>query len=132
MEEDLCHRAAKIECQNAAELLRVTSITRIDIRTKGENGGKFFQIEVNPKPNVTGTSRSGRDDQDSLWVMAVRGFGWEYASFVRKCIATTYPLEDARTIWPPEAVVWGLDNFTAWGKWKGKGKVAPLRTAISR
>ena len=49
-EEDSWHRAAKIECQKAAELLKLTSVTRIDIRRKDENGGKFFLFDVNPKP----------------------------------------------------------------------------------
>jgi len=49
-EEDSWHRAAQIECQKAAELLKLTSVTRIDIRRKDENGGKFFLFDVNPKP----------------------------------------------------------------------------------
>ncbi|KAG0643013.1 hypothetical protein HOY80DRAFT_948184 [Tuber brumale] len=122
MEEDLWHRAAKIECQKAAELLKLTNVTRIDIRRKDEKGGKFFLFDVNPKPNLTGTGRPGRDDQESLCAMAAREFGWEYPLFVRKCIDTAYPLEEARAIEPPEAVVGGLDNFTVWEKWKGKGK----------
>ncbi|CAZ84261.1 unnamed protein product [Tuber melanosporum] len=116
-EEDLWHRAAKIECQKAAELLKLTSITRIDIRRKDENGGKFFLFDVNPKPNLTGTGRPGRDSQDSLCAMAAREFGWEYPALVRKCIDAAYPLKEARAIEPPEAVTGSLDNFTVWERW---------------
>jgi len=49
-EEDSWHRVAKTECQKAAELLKLTSVTRIDIRRKEENSGKFFLFDVNPKP----------------------------------------------------------------------------------
>ena len=54
--------------------------------------------------------------------MAAKGFGWEYPTFVRKCIETARHLEEARTIEPPGAVVGSLDNFTVWGKRSGKGK----------
>jgi len=49
-EEDSWHRAVKTECQKVAELLKLTSVTRIDIRRKDENSGKFFLFDVNPKP----------------------------------------------------------------------------------
>ncbi|PWW75941.1 glutathione synthetase ATP-binding domain-like protein [Tuber magnatum] len=110
--EDSWHRSAKTECEKAVELLKLTSVTRIDIRRKGEDGGKFYLFDVNPKPNLTGAGRPGRDDQDSLCAIAAREFGWEYASLVRKCIETAYPLEEACAIEPPEAVVGSLDNFT--------------------
>ena len=41
---------------------------------------------------------------------------------MRKCIETARPLEEARTVEPPGAVVGSLDNFTVWEKWSGKGK----------
>ncbi|CUS12122.1 unnamed protein product [Tuber aestivum] len=121
--EDSWHRAAKEECERAAELLKLTTITRIDIRRKDEDGGKFYLFDVNPKPNLTGAGRPCRDDQDSLCAMAAREFGWQYQALVRKCAENAYPLEEARTIEPPEAVVGSLDNFTVWEKWRGKEKV---------
>ncbi|PUU75235.1 hypothetical protein B9Z19DRAFT_1090792 [Tuber borchii] len=63
---DSWHRAAKTERQKDAELPRLTSVTRIDIRRKDKNGGKFFLFDINPKPNLTRAGRPGRDDQDSL------------------------------------------------------------------
>jgi len=42
---------------------------------------------------------------------------------VRKSIETARPLEEARTVEPPGAVVGSLDIFFSLGKmeWKGKG-----------
>ncbi|PUU78791.1 hypothetical protein B9Z19DRAFT_1126041 [Tuber borchii] len=74
-EEDSWHRGAKIECQMATELLKLTRVTRIDIRRKDENGGKFFLYDVNPRSNRTGASHPGRDDQHGLCTMATKGFG---------------------------------------------------------
>jgi len=54
--------------------------------------------------------------------MAAKEFGWEYLTFVSRCIETARHLEEARTIEPPKAVVGSLDNFTVWKKWSGKGK----------
>ena len=52
--------------------------------------------------------------------MAAKGFGWEYPTLVQKCIETARPLEEARAVEPPGAVVRSLDNFTVWEKWSGK------------
>ncbi|PUU78799.1 hypothetical protein B9Z19DRAFT_1126053 [Tuber borchii] len=65
-EEDSWHRAAKY--QKAAELLTLSRVTRIDIRRKDENGGKF---DVNPKPNLTGAGFPDCDEKIvfGLWLL---------------------------------------------------------------
>ncbi|RPB01316.1 glutathione synthetase ATP-binding domain-like protein [Choiromyces venosus 120613-1] len=118
-EEDEFHRAAKQECIRVAQILNLTSVARIDIRRKSEEGGQFFLFDVNLKPNLTGAGRPGRDDQDSLCAMAAKEYGWGYPEFVRRCIATARLLEEVRAIEPPKAVPGSLENFTIWEAWKG-------------
>ncbi|PUU78803.1 hypothetical protein B9Z19DRAFT_1126057 [Tuber borchii] len=63
---------------------------------------------------LTGAGHPGRDDQDSLWAMVAKGFGWEYLMFVRNCIETARHLHEARTPESPGKEVGSLDNFTFW------------------
>jgi len=41
-----------------------------------EGIGRLF--DLNMKPNMTGAGRPGRDDQDSLTMIAAREIGWSY------------------------------------------------------
>lgn len=79
----------------AAAALGATAIMRIDARRSttaamtattggggggggGGCGGGFALFDVNWKPNLTAAGRPGRDDQDSLVVLAARAAGWTY------------------------------------------------------
>jgi D-alanine-D-alanine ligase-like ATP-grasp enzyme len=68
-------------CERAAAICSARAIIRIDCRFDRNGKGKLF--DLNMKPNMTGSGRIGRDDQDSLVAIACRGTAsigmWNYA-----------------------------------------------------
>ncbi|GAB0492561.1 hypothetical protein MMPV_003828 [Pyropia vietnamensis] len=95
---DPAYAAVGAAAAAAAAALGATAIMRIDARrsataasttaaaaagggvggSSGGGGGGFALIDVNWKPNMTAAGRPGRDDQDSLVVLAAQAAGWTY------------------------------------------------------
>ena len=71
-------------CEEAAELIEAKAPIRIDCRQ--DRIGEYFIFDVNLKPNMTGASRSHREDQDSLTMIAARGIGWEYSDLIKNIL----------------------------------------------
>jgi hypothetical protein len=68
-------------CLAAAKLVNARAPIRIDCRADGDGELKLF--DLNMKPNMTGAGRPGREDQDSLSLIAARAIGWDYLDFLR-------------------------------------------------
>lgn len=63
-------------CIAAASLLNARAPIRIDCRA--DENGVFRLFDLNMKPNMTGAGRPGREEQDSLSVIAARAMDWSY------------------------------------------------------
>lgn len=75
-------------CEEVGEILGIRAPIRIDCREDSEG---FFRIfDVNPKPNITGAGRPGRESQDSLVMMAARAEGLNYPSFLKAIVANAW------------------------------------------
>lgn len=68
-------------CEEVGDILEIRAPIRIDCRQDAEGFYRIF--DVNPKPNITGAGRPGRDNQDSLVTMAAQAEGISYAALVR-------------------------------------------------
>lgn len=77
-------------CNRAAQLVGASAPVRIDCRQNEQ--GVFCLFDVNLKPNMTGTGRPGRDDQDSLTAMAARAIGWSFPSLVKNILHQAWNL----------------------------------------
>jgi D-alanine-D-alanine ligase len=73
------------ECELAARLLGIRAPIRIDCRAASD--GQFRLFDLNMKPNMTGPGRPGRDDQDSLSLIAAKGIGWSYSDLLLNMLA---------------------------------------------
>lgn len=71
-------------CELAAKFIKTKAPIRIDCR-KNKNG-KYYIFDVNLKPNMTGSSRWHRSDQDSLTVIAAKGMGWSYPDLINNIL----------------------------------------------
>lgn len=78
-------QAAIHECERAARVLGITAPIRIDCRATAD--GRFKLFDLNMKPNMTGPGRPGRDDQDSLSLIAAKGIGWSYSDLLLNMLA---------------------------------------------
>jgi hypothetical protein len=45
---------------------------------------------------MTGPGRQGREDQDSLTVMAAKGLGWDYGRLLKEILGSAYSLRHLR------------------------------------
>ncbi len=63
-------------CEEAGEVIGLRAPIRIDCRQDTE--GRYRLFDVNPKPNITGAGRTGRETQDSLATMAALAYGISY------------------------------------------------------
>ncbi|WP_144962839.1 ATP-grasp domain-containing protein [Gillisia sp. Hel_I_86] len=63
-------------CEKAAKIIKAKAPIRIDCRANDQ--GDYFIFDLNMKPNMTGSSRPHRKDQDSLSSLAARKIGWNY------------------------------------------------------
>ena len=63
-------------CEEAGEIMGLRAPIRIDCRQDTE--GRYRPFDVNPKPNITGAGRTGRETQDSLVTMAALAYGISY------------------------------------------------------
>lgn len=64
------------DCERAAAIVDARAPIRVDCRS--DESGRFHIFDLNMKPNMTGASRPGREDQDSLTVLAARAIDWTY------------------------------------------------------
>ena len=71
-------------CECAAKLIKAKAPIRIDCR-KNKNG-KYYIFDVNLKPNMTGSSRWHRSDQDSLTTIAAKAIGWSYPDLINNIL----------------------------------------------
>lgn len=76
------------ECAKAAKLLKIKSLIRIDCRQ--DSNGNYYIFDLNMKPNMTGASRSHRQNQDSLTMIAARDIGWEYRDLLLNMLSTRW------------------------------------------
>jgi D-alanine-D-alanine ligase-like ATP-grasp enzyme len=75
-------------CVRAAALVGARAPIRIDCRADGT--GHFKLFDLNMKPNMTGPSRPGRDDQDCLSAIAARADGWDFAQLLEAMLAAAW------------------------------------------
>ena len=75
-------------CITAAGLMGSKAAARIDCRADEEGVLQLF--DVNLKPNLTGAGRPGRDDQDSLTMIAARALGWSYGDLLEEVLSTAW------------------------------------------
>lgn len=73
-------KSAAIACVQAAKSVGALAPIRIDCRQNAQGTYKLF--DLNLKPNLTGSGRPGREDQDSLLLMSAKAAGWDYADFL--------------------------------------------------
>lgn len=81
-------------CETAAALLNIRAPIRVDCRAT--TSGQFRLFDVNMKPNMTGPGRPGRDDQDSLSLIAARGIGWNYPDLLLNMLAAVPQAPDSQ------------------------------------
>lgn len=72
------------QCEKASELLNIKAPIRIDCREDGR--GNYFLFDLNMKPNMAGPSRSHRQNQDSLTLLASRKIGWNYIDLLKNML----------------------------------------------
>ena len=92
--DDICR-----QCEQVAELLKVTAPIRIDVRRENQDSmSKFHMFDINMKPNMTGPGRPGREDQASLTAMAAQNLGWDYAHLLEHILKSAQTLEHLRNV----------------------------------
>ncbi len=75
--------------ERAAELVGARAPIRIDCRCTED--GEYRLFDLNMKPNMTGPGRPGRDDQDSLTLLAAREIGWSYPTLLTNILSQAWP-----------------------------------------
>ncbi|KAI4724321.1 glutathione synthetase ATP-binding domain-like protein [Aureobasidium sp. EXF-10728] len=99
--KDPTYAAIAAECGNVAKVLGVTALMRIDVRrVSTQPGSKFALFDVNPKPNMTGPGRPGRDDQASLSAIAAAEVGWDYPRLLTEMVGSAQILRRLRDMRP--------------------------------
>lgn len=73
------------QCSLAAKTVNAKAPIRIDCRQSVD--GEFKIFDLNMKPNMTGTGRPHRNDQDSLSAIAARAIGWSYSDLIAAMVA---------------------------------------------
>ncbi|KAI0560569.1 D-alanine--D-alanine ligase [Gracilaria domingensis] len=77
------------QCARTASIIGAKAPIRCDCRS-GQASDGFAIFDVNMKPNMTGSGRPGREDQDSLTVMAAKAVGWSYFDFLLNMLAQAW------------------------------------------
>lgn len=96
MEEKQCKEIME-QCERTARIVGAMAPIRCDCR--GRHGDEGFLIfDVNMKPNMTGAGRPGREDQDSLTVMAAKAFGWSYFDLLSNVLAQAWSIKRGREL----------------------------------
>ncbi|CAD0112272.1 unnamed protein product [Aureobasidium uvarum] len=99
--KDPTYSAIATECEQVAKRLGVTALMRIDVRRfTQEPGSKFALFDVNPKPNMTGSGRPGRENQASLSAIAAAEVGWDYQKLLAEMLGSAQPLRRLREMRP--------------------------------
>jgi hypothetical protein len=78
------------KCELAAKIIDAMAPIRIDCRKNIE--GKYQIFDLNMKPNMTGTSREHRKDQDSLTMIAAKGIGWNFKELILNILSQYWRL----------------------------------------
>ena len=81
-------------CARTAELVDALAPIRIDCRADANGVHRIF--DVNMKPNMTGTGRPGREDQDSLSAIAARAMGWSFTDLLTAMLRNAWRVERGR------------------------------------
>lgn len=85
-----CRRVME-QCEMTAKIIRAKAPIRCECRSGGgQESDEFVIFDVNMKPNMTGGSRPGRENQDSLTVMAAKEIGWNYADLLSNMLAQAW------------------------------------------
>jgi hypothetical protein len=79
-----------LKCELAAAIIDAQAPIRIDCRKNKDN--KYQIFDLNMKPNMTGTSRKHRKDQDSLTMIAAKGIGWNYKELILNILSQYWRL----------------------------------------
>ncbi|MFJ3465545.1 biotin carboxylase [Achromobacter spanius] len=79
-------------CVEAFDAIEAAAPIRIDCRSDPD--GVYRMFDLNMKPNMTGSGRPGREDQDSLSLIAARALGWSYTDLLQQMLASAWT--DAR------------------------------------
>ncbi|KAH0264018.1 glutathione synthetase ATP-binding domain-like protein, partial [Aureobasidium melanogenum] len=99
--KDPAYSAIATECENVAKMMGVTALIRIDVRRFTEEpGSKFALFDVNPKPNMTGPGRPGRENQASLSAIAAAEIGWDCPRLLSEMLKSAQPLRRLREMRP--------------------------------
>lgn len=78
------------KCELAAKIIDAQAPIRIDCRKN--KVGEYQIFDLNMKPNMTGTSRKHRKDQDSLTMIAAKGIGWNYQELILNILLQHKPI----------------------------------------
>ena len=81
-------RAVMRACEQAAVAVQARAPIRIDCRADAQ--GVYRLFDLNMKPNMTGAGRPGRDDQDSLSLIAARAIGWDYKDLLLNMVQNAW------------------------------------------
>ena len=86
--EESAVQALSAACATAYGLVQARAPIRIDCRA--DESGRYLMFDLNMKPNMTGAGRPGREDQDSLSLIAARAIGWEYQDLLKSMLAAAW------------------------------------------
>ncbi|MBD2699475.1 ATP-grasp domain-containing protein [Spirosoma sp. BT702] len=78
--EDSVIENLMFQCTKAAKLVEARAPIRIDCRQ--DVNGDYFLFDLNMKPNMTGSGRPGRENQESLSALAAKKIGWSYTELL--------------------------------------------------
>ena len=78
------------KCELAANIIDAKAPIRIDCRKNANNNYQIF--DLNLKPNMTGSSRAHRKDQDSLTMIAASAIEWTYKDLILNILAQHWKL----------------------------------------
>jgi D-alanine-D-alanine ligase len=78
------------DCEKAAALVNCKAPIRIDCRIRNGSPKVAVLFDLNPKPNLTGPGRVGRDDQESLVGMSAKAIGWSFEDLVHNYVLTRW------------------------------------------
>lgn len=78
-------------CEDAVKFLGLKGLVRIDCRADANGDYKMF--DFNMKPNMTGSGRPGRENQNSLVMIAAQKLGWNYFDLLSRMIAFRWQID---------------------------------------
>ncbi len=78
-------------CENAVKFLGLNGLVRIDCRA--DENGNYKIFDFNMKPNMTGNGRPGRENQNSLVMIAAKKLGWSYFDLLSHMIEFRWQID---------------------------------------